>query len=236
MAITSALTLIMVIIGRSTLGEGAIALLYLIPIGFCTFRWGRLAGASASITAAISFDYFFIPPFYTFIVGSIESWFILAIFLVAAIIIVGNLQSLISTSKERERRTTFLYELVTTLANLRTRQAVARLIASHIHQWFQTEHVQVKVYETNHLPSTLVNVPSYSQKSHPDLVLPVVSGSDMLGSISIWKGHAPLLPLDDRLTQFLLLQTSLALIRVQRIEENDSITRKSAGENKLAEI
>jgi len=61
MGMTLALSLVMVIIGRSTLGEGTIALLYLIPIGFCTFRWGRLAGASASVTAAISFDTFLLP-------------------------------------------------------------------------------------------------------------------------------------------------------------------------------
>ena len=77
------------LIGRNVLGEGVIALLYLVPIGWSTTRWGQLPGTCAALTAALTFDYFFIPPFYTFAVGTLEGWLLLIIFLVVATVIIG---------------------------------------------------------------------------------------------------------------------------------------------------
>ena len=68
------LTVVMLLIGPTLLGEGVIALLYLVPIGWCTVRWGQLAGVSAALTAALSFDFLFIPPYGTFNIGSLEGW------------------------------------------------------------------------------------------------------------------------------------------------------------------
>ena len=53
-----AATLLMFIIGRDTLGEAVIALLYLVPIAWCANRWGQFAGTSAALTAALMFDFF----------------------------------------------------------------------------------------------------------------------------------------------------------------------------------
>ena len=61
-----ATTLIMLVIGRDTLGEAVIALLYLVPVSWSVSRWGQGAGMSAALTAALTFNFFFIPPFYTF--------------------------------------------------------------------------------------------------------------------------------------------------------------------------
>ena len=43
-----ATTAVFLLIGRNVLGEGVIALLYLVPIGWSTTRWGQLAGMSAA--------------------------------------------------------------------------------------------------------------------------------------------------------------------------------------------
>ena len=88
-AVVFALTVVMLLIGPKMLGEGVIALLYLVPIGWCTVRWGQIAGISAAITAALSFDYLFIPPYGTFNIGSLEGWLIIIIFLLVAVVIVG---------------------------------------------------------------------------------------------------------------------------------------------------
>ena len=47
---------------------------------------GAIAGISAAITAALAFDFLFIPPFYTFAVARLEGWLVLAIFLGVAIL------------------------------------------------------------------------------------------------------------------------------------------------------
>jgi two-component system sensor histidine kinase KdpD len=139
------LTLIMAAIGRRILAEGVITLLYLVPIAWCTVRWGKLAGASASLTAALAFDFFFIPPFYTFTIGSLEGWLLLVIFMAASIIIVGRVQSVILNERNRGHEATFMYELVAAISNLQSREAIARVIASQIQQQYQAALVQVNL-------------------------------------------------------------------------------------------
>ena len=72
------------------LGEAVIALVYLVPIIWSGYRWGQGPGMSAALAAALAFDFLFIPPFYTFVIGSLEGWLVLAIFLAVAMLLVGR--------------------------------------------------------------------------------------------------------------------------------------------------
>ena len=58
----AATTIPLFLIGRDTLGEAVIALLYLVPVTWSANRWGQLPGISAALTAALAFDFLFIPP------------------------------------------------------------------------------------------------------------------------------------------------------------------------------
>ena len=49
-----------------------IALLYLVPISWSTARWGQGPGTAAAVFAALAFNFFFIPPYYTLYIGSLE--------------------------------------------------------------------------------------------------------------------------------------------------------------------
>src|SRR5512139_269548 len=80
----AATTGIMFLLGRDRLGEGVIALLYLVPISWSTARWGQGPGIAAAIAAALGFNFFFIPPFYTFNIARLEGWLLLGIFLAVA--------------------------------------------------------------------------------------------------------------------------------------------------------
>src|SRR5512139_3980653 len=83
-----AVTIPMFLIGRDVLGEAVIGFLYLVPIVWSATKWGQLAGMSAALTAALCFDFLFIPPFYTFAVGSLEGWSMLVIFFGVAVVVV----------------------------------------------------------------------------------------------------------------------------------------------------
>ncbi len=87
------LTLIMFGIGRQTLGDAVIGLLYLLPISYSAARWGQWPGICAAVVAVLSFNFFFIPPFYTFAVDQVEGWLLLGIFLFVAVVVVGRVQS-----------------------------------------------------------------------------------------------------------------------------------------------
>ncbi len=125
------------------LGQGVIALLYLVPCGWCTLRWGQIAGVSAALTAALSFDFLFIPPYYTFTIGSLEGWLLLFLFIAASILVVGRFQAILWEEQTRGRKATFLYEVVASIANQQTREGIARAIANQIQQMYLAEFVHV---------------------------------------------------------------------------------------------
>lgn len=214
----AATTGIMFLIGRDQLGEGVIALLYLVPISWSTARWGQGPGIAAAIAAALGFNFFFIPPFYTFVIGRLEGWLLLGIFLAVAIVVVGRIQSGLTRAHASEREAIFMYELSTALASATTPRSVARTLAETTQQLYQASRVQVFV-ERNAQPF-LVSVPEQSSvQAKPDLVLPIESFSGLLGEIRLWQGEARLPEASDRLLQNFAKQGGLALERA-RLAQN----------------
>jgi len=223
-AVVFALTVVMLLIGSKMLGEGVIALLYLFPIGWCTVRWGQIAGVSAGLTAALCFDYLFIPPYGTFTIGSLEGWLLWLLFSAVSILVVGRIQTILGDWKNRERKATFLYEMVAAMANLQSRKGIARVVADQIQQKYLAELVGVHLNDRGRLPEVGViatNKPGATLTTHgkPDRTLPIVSGPDLIGDIAIWKGLLPLPSEDDPMVQTLLRQTAAALDRAQVTEE-----------------
>jgi K+-sensing histidine kinase KdpD len=221
-AVVFALTVVMLLIGEKTLGQGVIALLYLVPCGWCTVRWGRMAGVSAALTAALSFDFLFIPPYGTFNIGSLEGWLLLFLFIAASILVVGRFQAVLWEEQNRGRKATFLYEVVASIANQQTREGIAGAIANQIQQMYQAEFVHVHLNGRGKLPAVVVrtsNNPDYLVKRKPERALPIVSGTDLIGEIAIWKGLIPLPLEDDPMLGTLLRQTAAALDRAQTAEE-----------------
>ncbi|HET7376315.1 MAG TPA: DUF4118 domain-containing protein, partial [Anaerolineae bacterium] len=130
-------TALMLLIGRDALGQAVIALLYLLPIGWSTTRWGQWPGVCAAVSAFLCFDFFFIPPYYTFNVGSVEGWLVLIIFLIVAVAIIGRIQYGLSRAQQREREAIFMYELSVALAGVDRQEDVARTLARQLQQIFQ---------------------------------------------------------------------------------------------------
>jgi len=210
----AATTGIMFLIGRDRLGEGVIALLYLVPISWSTTRWGQGPGIAAAIGAALCFNFFFIPPFYTFNIASLEGWLLLGIFLAVAIVVVGRIQSGLTRAQASEREAIFMYELSTSLACASTPQAIARTLAETTQLLYQADRVQVFVEGNGH--PLLYSVPEQSHaQGKPDLVLPIESGSKLVGEIRLWQGEVRLPKASDRLLQNFSKQAGLALERAR---------------------
>ncbi|NTU64899.1 MAG: DUF4118 domain-containing protein [Chloroflexi bacterium] len=220
------LTALFLVIGRNVLGEGVIALLYLVPIGWSTTRWGQLAGMCAAVTAFLTFNFFFIPPFYTFQIGSVEGWLMLIIFLAVATVIVGRIQYGLHRAHVREREALFMYELSTALAGARTSETVARTLARQLQQMLQAELVQVVVEPDRAEDSIMVGVPtSTSAAENPDQVLPMLAPHRMVGEIRLWRGRVPLPSATGILLQNFAEQGALAIERVQAAEAEAAMSR-----------
>jgi K+-sensing histidine kinase KdpD len=220
-AIVLVSTVPLVLIGRQALGEAVIALVYLVPVAWAANRWGQAAGMSAALTAALCFDFYFIPPFYTMVVGSLESWIVLAIFMGVAIVVVGRIHA----SLTRAREAVFMYELSEALGGLRTRDAVAHTVAQHIQQMYQASLVNVIYRPSKESPSVVASEPPRGMgNGRPDCVIPILNAWGLIGEIQMWKGDfTELRPADSRLFQNFGLQTARGLERTQLMELEDSL-------------
>ena len=220
----AATTAIMLLIGRDTLGEAVVALLYLVPIGWSASQWGQGAGMSAALTAALCFDFFFIPPFYTFTVGSLEGWLVLAIFLAVAIVVVGRIQSGLSRAQASEREAIFMYELSAALAGMRTQSAVAHTLARQLQQMYQASLVKVVVQPEGQTPSIVASEPRDGEESgQPDRILPIWNAWGLAGEIQLWRGHVELPPAESRLLQNFASQAAQALERTRLAEAEERL-------------
>jgi K+-sensing histidine kinase KdpD len=214
-------TIPLVLIGRDTLGEAVIALIYLVPVTWSANRWGQLPGIAAALTAALAFDFLFIPPFYTFAVARLEGWLVLAIFLGVAIVVVERIQASLTQAREA----VFMYEMSAAIANQRTPEAVAYSVARQIQQLFQASLVNVIFHPDKHSPSIAVSEPSDGLgKGQPDRVLAIVNSWGLVGEIQIWSGlYTELPPEESRLLQNFALQTARAFERTHQIEPEKHI-------------
>jgi len=212
-------TIPLVLIGRDTLGEAVIALLYLVPVGLSAARWGQGPAILAAVAAALTFDYFFIPPFHSFTVGRLEGWLVLIIFLAVAIIVIGRIQSSLSRANKSEKEAIFMYELSASLAGLRSQESVCRSLVNQLQQMFQAELVEVSIQTGSQSPGIFTKAPpSASESDIPDQVLPILVDSRLVGEIRIWRGDGWLPPEDSRLLQNFSMQASQALERAQYAE------------------
>ena len=212
--IVIAATAIMFYIGRDTLGEAVIALVYLVPISWSTTRWGPGPGACAAVIAFLCFNFFFIPPFFTFSVDSLEGWLLLIIFLSVALVVIGRIQFGLDRAKTREREAIFMYELSTALATTRSPEVAARTLARHLQQLYQAELVRVIVQTAAH--AAVIDVPTtQSESRRPDLVVPLLATRNLIGEVCLWRGQLPLPEAENRLIQNFANQTASALERLE---------------------
>jgi K+-sensing histidine kinase KdpD len=221
----AATTGLLLLIGRPTLGEAVIALLYVVPVGWSTSRWGQVPGLCAAVAAALCFDFFFIPPFHTFTVGSLEGWLVLAIFLAVAIVVVGRIQVGLARAQTSEREAVFMYELSVALAGLRTQEAVAHVLAQQLQQMFQAARVRVVVDPDGLADGLSAEAPREAGATHrPDLILPILNAWGLVGEIELWRGYAELPAPQGRLLKNFASQAGQAFERTRLTEAQERLT------------
>jgi K+-sensing histidine kinase KdpD len=226
--LVSALTALMLLIGKDTLGDAVIALLYLVPITWCTTRWGQVAGIAASYTSAMMFNYFFIPPTFSFTVGSLEGWLILIIFMLVSVVVLEQIQSAIKQARQREHEAVVMYELVSSLTTLNSRKTIASTLAEKLQQQFQARQVHVTLYKRNSAPLISWQIPA-DEAIHekPTRTLFIQgSGPELAGDIAIWQGEMSLPAENSWLLESFVRQTTIALERVEKNQGEQTLKLK----------
>ncbi|OPX86139.1 sensor histidine kinase KdpD [Pelotomaculum sp. PtaB.Bin117] len=116
-----------------------IAMIYLLPVLISAVRWGTGPAVIAAAAGILVFDYFFVPPTYSFTVGDLRYLISFSIFLLVAFLtgtLSARLRQQITSARQRETRTAALYALsreIAAVAELRQVLAsVARKVAESV--------------------------------------------------------------------------------------------------------
>jgi len=201
---------------RDELDTPLIALLYLLPVGLSTARWGLGPGIATALCAFLTFNFFFIQPYYTLAVHRTGDVLVLVMFFIVAVVIsqlVGRAQASLAAATAREREATRLYELSTALAGLQDDQAIARIVAEQAQQTFQSERVELSVAGRAGARPLELRLPAEPAAREPDLVVPLQTARGLLGKIRLWRARPPILAPEERLLRTFASQGALALER-----------------------
>jgi K+-sensing histidine kinase KdpD len=216
----STTALVLMLFQRNLIGEGVIAMVLLLAVAWCAYRWGLGAGMSAALSAALMFDFLFIPPFYTFTIARPEGILSLVIFFVVAIVVVRRIQATLSQAHASEKEAVLMYEFTTILTGLRSWDAIARRVAQFMRQRFMVDSVAIFIRPKNHTEHFSAQEPQdKDMKSKADCVLPLLNSWGLVGEMQLWSNPEIELPSpESRLFRNIVLQIGLAIERVQITE------------------
>ncbi|HET8707857.1 MAG TPA: DUF4118 domain-containing protein, partial [Pseudomonadales bacterium] len=150
---------------QSLLEIQIIALIYLLPVMVSTVLWGLSPGVLAGFLAFLAFNYFYIPPYYTFAVHATQDLITLLIFLVVTVVmsqLIGQAREGVQLARSREWEATRMYELISSLAGLQDTQKIADALAAHTLETFHCERVEVFVDKRKEEDSLTVVAIGYS--------------------------------------------------------------------------
>jgi two-component system sensor histidine kinase KdpD len=119
----------------SFLGIVNISMLFLLPVLLSAARWGRFPAVITAIMGGITFDFFFVPPFFSFSVADVRYLISFAIFILVALItgtLADRLKEQINYSRQRESRVLALYALSRDIAAVDKLDAVVESIANKV--------------------------------------------------------------------------------------------------------
>ncbi len=119
-----------------------IAMIYLAGVVVSAFWLGRGPSVLAAIVGVAAFDFFFVPPRYTFAVSDVQYLITFAVMLGAGLLIANlttRLRGLADAARDRERRTSLLYAMSRELATARDTREVAAAAVRHVHDSFGSD-------------------------------------------------------------------------------------------------
>jgi two-component system, OmpR family, sensor histidine kinase KdpD len=120
-------------------GLANLIMMYLIAVIFIAIRLGRGPSVLASVLSVATFDFFFVPPYFTFAVSDFQYLLTFGVMLVVALVI-SNLAVRIREQAElaryRERRTGVLYTMSRDLATHRGTAMLVQVATKHLRDVF----------------------------------------------------------------------------------------------------
>ncbi|MFN8372187.1 MAG: sensor histidine kinase KdpD [Anaerolineae bacterium] len=121
---------------------GNISMVYLLGIMMVSALFGRGPAIAASLLSIAVFDFFFVPPYLTFIVADAEYLVTFPVFVGVALVVstlTERVRYQADAARQRERRTAALYDMSRELARTRQSDQLANVASRHIGDVFDAK-------------------------------------------------------------------------------------------------
>jgi two-component system sensor histidine kinase KdpD len=121
-----------------------LVMVYLLGVTLSGLRFGRGPSLLVSLLNVAAFDFFFVPPRYTFAISDGQYFVTFAVMLIIAMVIANLMASIRQQTRvagARERRTALLYAMSRELGATRGLSSLAQVAVSHVAEVFQCKAV-----------------------------------------------------------------------------------------------
>jgi two-component system sensor histidine kinase KdpD len=121
-----------------------LVMVYLLGVTIAGLRLGRGPSVLTAILSVAAFDFFFVPPQFTFAVSDVQYLATFAVMLTIALVIatlMANIRQQTRVAGARERRTALLYAMSRELAATRGISSMSRIAVKHVAEVFQCQAV-----------------------------------------------------------------------------------------------
>ena len=232
-------------------------MVYLLGVVVVAARYGRGPSVLSSFLSVVSFDFFFVPPRFSFAVSDTQYLITFAVMLAVALVISNMTVSIRHQAKiagHRERRIASLYAMSRELAATRGEENLVHIAVKHVAEVFEAQAVVLLPNQTGRIayPKSAGTAQSchgsdlsvaqwvYDHEQMAGMGTDTLPGGDMvylpLKSSSGMIGVLALLPLNpsrialpeqQRLLETFISQIALALERVRLSAEAHSVSAKN---------
>ena len=116
-----------------------LVMVYLLGATIAALKLGRGPASATAVINVLAFDFFFVPPRYSFAVADIQYVVTFGVMLAVALIIatlVANVRAQTRVAGARERRTALLYAMSRELVSTRSLEDLARVAVKHVSETF----------------------------------------------------------------------------------------------------
>jgi two-component system sensor histidine kinase KdpD len=226
-----------------------LVMVYLLGVVVAAIRTSRWPALAATLLSIASFDFFFVPPYYTFAVADVRHAVTFAVMLVVALVISGltlRVREQAEEARGRERRTAALFGLSRDLARERKKDHLSEIAVRHIGEVFRSQVVILVPDEQGRLavPSTGPGIFALDEKEMgvaqwvmenrqaagigtdtlpgaKALYLPMIASSGPVGVVGILPGESDssFEPEQLHLLETFANQTAMAMERVTLAQE-----------------
>jgi len=214
---TALVTLVLLPV-REMLGSQNVALVFLLPVLVSVYFLGLLPAIFTSVTAFLCLNYFYIPPYFSFLVHKSQDFVTLLVFLLIAVFtsqLIDKARKGTQLARQHEMEATSLYQLLLALSAKADAASIAGTIAEHTMKTISCSRAEVRLNSPENIPPFIMEKPASSTSEGNSFLFtyPMLSSRCEEGSIKVWVDHQVLTGDEDRLLSMYAAQGAQAFER-----------------------